>query len=192
MEFDAGTDFVFLKGAGKGGVMNPAVALRERVERMFKRKIETSIDRTPGRPTVLIATIDPEIRESLAGLLEVASINAIWVGSVEDVKTIIAKEKVAACLCGFWLQDGTYREVVRHLRRERINIPAIIVSAPATPHEYRDYLAAMNLGTLDFLCYPYQKSDFEKMLVSAIAAYSPSNVQQGPESVFDFRERGAA
>jgi DNA-binding NtrC family response regulator len=172
--------------------MNPAVALRERVEKIFRRKFETSIHRTPGRPTVLIATIDPEIRESLARLLEVASINAIWVGSVEDVKAVVAKGGIVACLCGFWLQDGTYREVIRHLRRERIDVPAIIVSAPATPHEYRDYLAAMNLGTLDFLCYPYQKSDFEKMLVSAIAAHSPSNVQQSPESNFDFRERGAA
>jgi FixJ family two-component response regulator len=78
------------------------------------------------------------------------------------------------------------------LRRERIDIPAIIVSAPATPHEYRDYLAAMNLGTLDFLSYPYQKSDFERMLVSAIAAHSPSNAQKSTEGNFDFRERGAA
>ena len=172
--------------------MNPAVALRERVEKIFRRKFETSIHRTPGRPTVLIATVDPEIRESLAGLLEVASINAIWVASVEDVKAVVARERIAICFCGFWLQDGTYREVIRHLRRERIDIAAIIVSAPATPHEYRDYLAAMNLGTLDFLCYPYQKSDFERMLVSAIAAHSPSDVQQSPKSNFDFRERGAA
>jgi DNA-binding NtrC family response regulator len=182
----------FLREKEKGGQMNPAVALRERVERIFRRKIEASIDRNPGRPTVLIATVDPEIRESLAGLLEVAPINAIWVRSVEDVKAVIAKERIAACLCGFWLQDGTYREVIRHLRRERIDIPAIIVSAPATPHEYRDYLAAMNLGTLDVLCYPYQKSDFERMLVSAIAAHSPSDGRQSPENNFDFRERGAA
>src|SRR5690242_390791 len=108
--------------------MNPAVAIRERVERMFRRNFLTNIPRTPGRPTVLIATIDPQIRESLAGLLEVASINAIWVGSVEDVKAVVARERIAACLCGFWLQDGTYREVIRHLRSARIKIPAIIVS----------------------------------------------------------------
>jgi len=140
----------------------------------------------------LIATIDTEIREALADLLEIASINAIWVGSVEDVKTLVAREKIAACLCGFWLQDGTYREVIRHLRRERIDIPAIIVSAPACPQEYRDYLAAMNLGALHFLCYPYQKLDFERMLESAIARHSRSMRQQVSENDHDFRERGAA
>jgi DNA-binding NtrC family response regulator len=172
--------------------MNPAIVLRERAESNLIRKSATSIHRTPGRPTVLIATVDPEIREGLADLTKMASINAIWVRSVEDVKTLVAREGIAACLCGFWLQDGTYREVIRHLRRERMDIPAIIVSAPACPHEYLDYLAAMNLGALDFLCYPYQKVDFERMLESAIVAQSRSMRQQISENDHDLRERGAA
>ncbi len=172
--------------------MNLAVVLRERVESYFTRKSVKSIKRTPGRPTVLIATIDTEIREALADLLEAAFINAIWVGSVGDVKTIVARERIAACLCGFWLQDGTYREVIRHIRRERLDIPAIIVSAPSCPQEFRDYLAAMNLGTLEFLCYPYQKSEFERMLESAISVHSRSARQEDAENAFDFRERGAA
>jgi DNA-binding NtrC family response regulator len=172
--------------------MNPAVVLKERVESNFMRKSVAGIHRTPGRPTVLIATIDTEIREALADLLEMACLNAIWVRSVEDVKTLVARGGIAACLCGFWLQDGTYREVIRHLRRERMDIPAIIVSAPSCPQEYRDYLAAMNLGALDFLCYPYQKSDFERMLESAITAHSRSIRPQDSENDFDFRERGAA
>jgi DNA-binding NtrC family response regulator len=172
--------------------MNPAVVLKERLVNHFTRKSVVSIHRAPERPTVLIATIDTEIREALAELLELATLNAIWVGSVEDVKTLVARERIAACLCGFWLQDGTYREVIRHLRRERIDIPAIIVSAPACPQEYRDYLAALNLGALDFLCYPYQKPDFERMLESAIGTQSRSLSKQSSEGDVDFRERGAA
>jgi DNA-binding NtrC family response regulator len=172
--------------------MNPALALGERLKNYFVRKFVASNRRAPGRPTILIATVDPEIREGLANLLEIASVNAIWVGSVEDVKTVVAREAITACLCGFWLQDGTYREVIRHLRRERLDIPAIIVSAPATPHEYRDYLAAMNLGELEFLCYPYQQFDFERMIGSAIATDSSATRQQLTDNVLDFRERGAA
>jgi FixJ family two-component response regulator len=82
--------------------------------------------------------------------------------------------------------------VIRHLRREGLDIPAIIVSAPSCPQEYRDYLAAMNLGTLDFLCYPYQKSEFERMLESAISVYSRSAHPEETQNDFDFRERGAA
>jgi DNA-binding NtrC family response regulator len=172
--------------------MNPAIELKGQVESNIARKQTKSTRRTPNRPTVLIATVDPEIQDGLAGLLETASINAIWVGSVEEVKTIVARENIVACLCGFWLQDGTYREVIRHLRRERLDIPAIIVSAPACPHEYRDYLAAMNLGTLDFLCHPFQQSDFERMLESAIGENSRSIVPPVSEKDQNYRERGAA
>ncbi|HEV7968623.1 MAG TPA: hypothetical protein VGP19_13685 [Candidatus Acidoferrales bacterium] len=172
--------------------MNPAIVLRERVESGFTRKSAASTHRTPGRPTVLIATIEPEIREALTDLLELAAVNAIWVSSVKDVKTLVAGDLIIACLCGFWLQDGTYREVIRHLRRERMDIPAIIVSGPAYPHEYRDYLAAMNLGALDFLCYPYERSDFERMLKSAMGTRPSSAHSTGTQNDRDFRERGAA
>lgn len=157
------------------------------------RKSVASVKPTPGRPTVLIATVDAEIQEVPADLLERTSVNAIWVGRVEAVKTLVATESISACICGFWLQDGSYREVIRHLRRERMDIHTIIVSVPACPQEYRDYLAAMNLGALDFLCYPYEKPDFERSLESAIAAHSRSTGrQQDPKNGVDFRERGAA
>ena len=172
--------------------MNPAAILKERVVNHFMPKSVARIQPSPGRHTVLIATMDTEIREALADLLEFAAINAIWVGSVEDVKAIISRERITACLCGFWLQDGTYREVVRHLRREGIQIPMIILSAPAYPQEYRDYLAAMNLGALDFLAYPYQKRDFERMLESAIGGFSRSPIQLDSRIGHDLRALGAA
>ena len=172
--------------------MNPAAVLRERVESNFIRKSAARFRGIPGRPLVLIATIDPEIQEGLAELLEVASVDAIWVGSVGDFKTLIARERIVACLCGFWLQDGTYREVIRHLRRERLEVPAIIVSAPNCPPKYRDYLAAMNLGALDFLSFPYQQSDFERMLESAIVRHSCSERPQVSGNEDDLRHRGSA
>ena len=187
-ELDAGIDFL----TARGGFMNPAVVLRVRAEGNGFRQLAASVHPAPGRPAVLIATVDPEIREGLANLLEITSVNAIWVSSVEDVKALVARERIVACLCGFWLQDGTYREVVQHLRRERINVPAIIVSAPACPQEYRDILAAMNLGALDFLPYPYQLSDFERMLGSVIAANSRWKHEQSSGNGHDLRERGAA
>jgi DNA-binding NtrC family response regulator len=154
--------------------MNPAAVIKERFERNHISKSVAKIGRDSGNPTVLIATVEPEIREGLSSLLETLSVNAMWVASVADVRTLIGKEKIAACLCGFWLQDGTYREVIRTLRRERIEIPAIIVSAPACPHEYGEYLAALNIGVFDFLRFPYQRSDFERILESAIDRECPS------------------
>jgi DNA-binding NtrC family response regulator len=172
--------------------MNPSAGAKGRVDDKSARKSVTSIRLGAEKPTVLIATIDPEIRGALSELLEGAAIAAIWVNGVKEFKAVVARERIAACLCGFWLQDGTYREVIRHLRRERLEIPAIIVSAPSCPQEFRDYLAAMNLGTLDFLSYPYRQADLGQMLEAALAAKAESNSELNADMSGMIIERGAA
>ena len=157
--------------------MNPVVALKERVDGIpGNHSNNRHVDGTPGQPTILVATADPAIRVGLTELLQAFSIETIWAQGVEAAKRILAKERIAACFCGFWLQDGAYRELVRHIRRERMEIPVIIAAAPALPEEYRQYLAAMNLGALDFLCFPYRKMDLEKMLQLALEPYT-QNIQ---------------
>ncbi len=146
--------------------MNTSVPLKESVDGILRKRADTvaAVDRA----TVLIATMDSEIRDGLAELFQAFSVNTIWLQCVAAAKKMLAKEKIAACFCGFWLQDGTYRELVRHIRRERVEIPVIIVSPPACPHEYGEYLAAVNIGALDYLCHPYRKSELERMLSLAM------------------------
>jgi DNA-binding NtrC family response regulator len=149
-------------------MVDTAVTLKNRVESILRKKPEMAVEHAADWPTLLIATIDPEIRSGLSELFQGFSLNTIWREGVEAAKNVLASERIAACLCGFWLQDGTYRELIRHIKRVKGEIPVIIVSPPACPHEYRDYLAAINIGALDFLCHPYRKSDLESMLRSAI------------------------
>src|SRR5271163_4941739 len=80
-------------------------------------------------PSVLIATTDPDIRHTMGELLQNYAINTLWASGMEEIKTALANENVAACFCGFWLVDGTYRDVVRHLKRQNAEMPVIIVCA---------------------------------------------------------------
>jgi DNA-binding NtrC family response regulator len=144
--------------------MDSPFPLNEKVESILRKRSEKNSKASCEPPTILVATADPEIRSGLSELFQEFSVNAIWLSGVEAAKRILAKEKVSACMCGFWLQDGTYRELVRHIRRGRVEIPVILVSAPACPDEYRDYLSAINIGALDFLSHPYRKSELERML----------------------------
>ena len=76
-------------------------------------------------------------------------INVLWASGMEEIKSALARQSVAACFCGFWLVDGTYRDVVRHSETPaRCGIPVVIVCAPTCPHEYRDYLAALKASAL--------------------------------------------
>ncbi len=122
-------------------------------------------------PTVLVASRDTEISDSLADVLEPYALNAVWVKGLADAKTWLATGKIAACLCGFSLTEGSYRDLVKQAKHERSEIPVIIVSTPGCTNEYREYLAAMNTGAFDFLCHPYRRLELERTLRLAITTY---------------------
>ena len=64
-------------------------------------------------PTVMVATADGGIRGSLNELLRSFCVQTRWVSGVEEASEVLARQHVSACLCGFWLADGTYRELVK-------------------------------------------------------------------------------
>jgi DNA-binding NtrC family response regulator len=123
-----------------------------------------------GAPTVMIATVDSKVREALTGILEGYGIEIEPVKGVEAAKGLLAVSSVSACLCGFGLEDGTYKDLVKHAKRQTPEVPVVIVSTPSCANEYREYLAAMNAGAFDFLCYPYQTHEVERILRLAVSS----------------------
>jgi DNA-binding NtrC family response regulator len=123
--------------------------------------------------TILLASMDPDIRASMSALLDSYNVKAVSVTGLEELRLALAKETVSACFCGFWLVDGTYRDVVRQLRRQPMEIPVIVVCAPGCSQEYRDYLAALNMRAFDYICHPYRKADLERILHSVVSAQHP-------------------
>jgi DNA-binding NtrC family response regulator len=124
--------------------------------------------------TILLATVDPEIRASMSGLLDSYRVKAVSVTRLEELRLALTRETISACFCGFWLVDGTYRDVVRQLRRQPNEIPVIVLCGPGCSEEYRDYLAALNIRAFDYLCHPYRRADLERILHSAVSVRRPS------------------
>ena len=172
--------------------MNPAVVLKQRAEGNTIKKSAGYSQKPSGRPTVLIAASDPEIREALANMMLYQPLHTIWVDRVEDAKSIMVTMRIATCFCGLWLQDGTYREIVRHLRREQSDIPIVIVSGPTSPIEHEVYLSAMNIGAFDCICYPFQQTHFDAILESAIATRSRGSSRQAGQFDHDLVQSGPA
>jgi len=121
-------------------------------------------------------------------------VNTLWASGIEKVRSTLSEHQdVLACFCGFWLVDGTYREVVRLLKQHRAEIPMIIVCSPECPQEYRDYLAALNIRAFDFICHPYRQIDLERILESAAALrsnplHSPAMGARSSDRSFDTSE----
>lgn len=68
-------------------------------------------------PTVLIATGDATIERGLAEALESCGASVEFARGLSGVREIFnarAGGNVSVCLCGFGLQDGSYRDVVSY------------------------------------------------------------------------------
>jgi hypothetical protein len=148
-------------------LMNRSAAVGGNIRSVSKHESVETIEPALARPTVLVASAEPVIGASMRDLLYGYPLKRFGRG--------------ASRKCGFWLIDGTYREIVRLLKRQPVEIPVIIVCAPSCPQEYRDYLAALNLRAFDFLCHPYRKADLERILRAAILERGQSvRVAQNP------------
>jgi DNA-binding NtrC family response regulator len=149
--------------------MDEVGSVTENSASSLRHKSSTQFPQIARQPTVLVATVDPVISDSMRNLLQMYPLRTLWAKSVGEVRALLAKENVVACFCGFWLVDGTYRDVVRLLKSRPVEIPAIIVCEPACPNEYRDYLASLNIRAFDFICHPYRKTDLERILRATLS-----------------------
>lgn len=164
----AGCPFSFSTKTERHTVMSYLMPLNSPPISVMRHKSSEPAQANGHQPTVLVATVDPGISTSMREMLQMYPLKTVWARGVDEVRAVLAAEHVAACFCGFWLVDGTYRDVVRHLKNQPVEIPAIIVCPPACPHEYRDYLAALNIRAFDVFCHPYRKTDLERILEAAI------------------------
>lgn len=118
---------------------------------------------------VAIATADSSVQSSLSKILCGFSIESVWLKSTDDVRQAFAGNSIDCFVCGFWLENGTYREAVKHIKKQVFKVPFLMISTPGATNEYRDYLASLNVGAFDFICYPYQETEVKRILQSAFA-----------------------
>ena len=160
--------------------MDQAAPVSKNLATILHRESASQYSQSIEQPVVLVATTDPVISDSMRALLRMYPLRTLWARGVGEVRALLAKENISACFCGFWLVDGTYRDVVRMLKRQPVEVPAIIVCEPACPNEYRDYLAALNIRAFDFICHPYRKTDLERILQATLSERARAARLRGP------------
>jgi DNA-binding NtrC family response regulator len=124
--------------------------------------------------TVVVVSADPAIRSSMVEVLQECYLKTIVVDGIAELKAIAPEELVVACLCGFWLADGTVQEIATYLKRQPTEIPLIMVSEPAPTREYEDFLDSLSFGAFDFVCHPYSVTKIELIAWAAIQSYCES------------------
>lgn len=127
--------------------------------------------------TILIASEDESVRQTLCDLLSGYHIDTLAVASIGAAKSLLAVKRIAVLLSGVSLEGGTYRDLLSEVKEKAPGVPVIVVSTPASSDEYRDYLASVNSGAFDFVCHPYQKAELERILRLALLSYARNGAQ---------------
>jgi hypothetical protein len=165
----AGSLFSFRAKPDRNPAMDQAASVSKNPATVLHRESAVQSQPSSEQPIVLVATTDPVSCDNMRALLQMYPLRTLWAKGVGELRALLAKENVAACFCGFWLVDGTYRDVVRLLKRQPMEVPAIMLCEPACPNQYRDYLAALNIRAFDFICHPYRKTDLERILQATLS-----------------------
>lgn len=121
--------------------------------------------------TVVVVSADPAVRSAMTEVLQECCLKTILVDGLAELKSIPSEEMVVACLCGYWLADGTVQEVAAHMKQQPIEVPLVMVSEPAPTREYEDFLDSLTIGAFDFVCHPYSIGDIQLIVWSAIQSY---------------------
>ncbi len=124
--------------------------------------------------TVIVLSADPAIRRAMAEALQACCLKAVLADGLAELKSTHLEDKVVACLCGSFVADGTIREIAGYLKNQPVEIPMIIVSAPAPISEYGEFLDSLRVGAFDFICHPYRANEIQLILWSAIQYYCES------------------
>jgi DNA-binding NtrC family response regulator len=149
--------------------MDQVASVRKHPAIVLHREAAVQFQASSEQPIVLVATTDPVISDNMRALLQMYPLRTLWARGVGEARALLAKENVAACFCGFRLVDGTYRDVVRLLKQQPVEVPAIMLCESACPNEYQDYLAALNIRAFDFICHPYRRTDLERILQATLS-----------------------
>lgn len=121
-----------------------------------------------GPRNVAVVAADPEIRVAMAELLRKCFLQAIPASGFTELKSVCSGVALAACLCGFDLADGTFREIVEYFEGQPVPIPVIMVSPRPGGESPSQVLDSVRAGALATICYPYRLSDVQIMLWFAI------------------------
>lgn len=122
-------------------------------------------------PSVVIFGAEDALRDDLVDQLLGSPFSLVLVCNSEELKIALETENVVACLCGFELSDGRFRDVVNQVKELSVEVPVIQFSAAGSPEGKKDFLDYLIAGAFDFIRHPFRRSEVQEIVWSALHAY---------------------
>lgn len=111
---------------------------------------------TQGVPTVFIVDDDADVRESLKELLESVGLHSESFGTAQEFLSSPLQDAPSCLVLDVRLPGISGLDLQRELKRGRINIPIVFLSAHA---DVPMSVKAMKSGAIEFLTKPFRQQD---------------------------------
>jgi DNA-binding NtrC family response regulator len=113
----------------------------------------------------LVASSETEIRADLVSVLRQLLVRVISCSDLLHAQQIISREGVSLVFCDESLSDGSFRELLAGVKREKVT-PKVVVAIRTG--EWKEYLEAMRLGAFDAIRWPLRESEIETVVAHAM------------------------
>lgn len=101
---------------------------------------------------------------------------------LREALSLLARQDFSVVFCNDTLPDGDFRALLRQARKSTADVPVIVLSRLA---DWDAYLGAIGAGAFDYIAYPPDSAEAERILWAALSESSrlhrPAHAQ--PERV---------
>jgi len=120
-------------------------------------------------PPILIVSGESDYRKKLAGRVSKAGLRPICCETIAEAQALVSKQEFSAILCNDSLADGNFRDLIREMgggTSKGAAAPVVIVSRR---DDWDSYLAAVGAGAFDYVGYPPNPGELERVLWVALS-----------------------
>jgi DNA-binding NtrC family response regulator len=114
---------------------------------------------------VLVIDDDPGLPEVLELLLSREGYDALHAGTVKDGLDRVAAAVPDVVITDLKLPDGTGLDVIRHVHRERPEVPLILITSYSS---LDSAIGALRAGAVDYLIKPFENEDLLRAVQRAV------------------------
>ena len=121
--------------------------------------------RLTSRPSVLVIDDDPGLAEVIELLLSREGYEPLHAGTVRDGLARVAGAAPDVVLTDLKLPDGTGLDVIRQVRKERPELPLILITSYSS---MESAIGALRAGAIDYLIKPFENEDLLRAVQRAV------------------------
>ncbi len=114
---------------------------------------------------ILIISAEREQWERILETIRKRGLRATHCCGLREALSLLARQDFSVVFCNDTLPDGNFRAIMNEVRNSSAHVPVIVLSRLA---DWDAYLSAIGAGAFDYIAYPPDSAETERILWAAL------------------------